>query len=927
MESAPTAMIISAKPEKEKIDQGDLKIELELQYVTIKKLVNRIKGLESVLSSNDDTVFQAIDALTSTVKNLAHNQKVLELKLNDLLQNQTNTDVAVNEISSQLESLIHTFNNNISNISTLINQQPALITGQNAFQPTPTPRGPGRPKKNQSVVTTSLPNGASYSRIQLPMNNINIPKSKRSFINSNQEPLRKESSTIPASTQESISNPPRKRGRPPKNKNKLASAFAEAKLARSDLNTAPSFTPVAEINFITRKQDAEPIASRGRKAGVSASTTTSSKGRRKSTRTRRQKNFYDEASDGSEDFVQDDSFNLSDSEKNDNEVEEEDEEGVVEGVEEGVEERVEEAVEEAVEEEKEGGDEVGEEDGEEGREEDGEEGGEEGGEEADDEELNDYDDSLYEESMRRPFVGKLSERNDGTKIEDEGVETEIALESSDADNKTRRQIELERRRDPREKMLVSMKYSDRDKTKSFMESNKDLLKAMKEEERKKRMTAVNYEPIYNSSLQQTIRQVHSNSVVIPLPPPPPPLSSSTLTHFPQSSDSNRTVPTDVSTLSFSNSKPRRMGILSMLNSHKPIPSQNLNTDLYQSKPIAEKTARVLDNVLTTNSKRSTDSDFALLTPIKRAKSSSSSISASTMVTSTSTNNNTPNHGTTVAASIPSLVDSGKTSVQVAVRGRPFNTNNGTDNSATLLMASPIELVCKDGYFYHRDDLSTPITTGNYICMKFKNKEEELIKMTMQEDYTDITRQDRINAYFMKPDIDVETEYACEVLSKVILTERYVNSLEYFLMEFRWENRLVSLGLKLRESKRTWQRRKALFALFEFWRDKSREKRGFPNFTIFHGVKEMENYRVFINRSVSWFYNHITLLKMILFDLCDNTDTHWREWMYPKGSLIPLEESEDGTVTKKNINQLVDNVLTLDFLEDGTENLHTKSSAA
>ena len=235
------------------------------------------------------------------------------------------------------------------------------------------------------------------------------------------------------------------------------------------------------------------------------------------------------------------------------------------------------------------------------------------------------------------------------------------------------------------------------------------------------------------------------------------------------------------------------------------------------------------------------------------------------------------------------------------RGRPANSSSSGDNSTALLLASPVELICRDGFFYRKADAEVPITTGTYLEFKFKSKEDDLIRLTMsQEDYAELTKQDRINAYFLKPEIKAETEFASAVLSKIVLTEKYVNSLEYFLMEFRWENRLVGLGLKLRESKRTWQRRKALFALFEFWRDKSREKRGFPEFTMMHAVKEMENYRIFINRSVSWFYNHITLLKMILFDLCDNTDTQWREWMFPRGQPLPV--AEEGSASEDTLNE-------------------------
>lgn len=253
-----------------------------------------------------------------------------------------------------------------------------------------------------------------------------------------------------------------------------------------------------------------------------------------------------------------------------------------------------------------------------------------------------------------------------------------------------------------------------------------------------------------------------------------------------------------------------------------------------------------------------------------------------------------------------------------------NLGLGTESRNTLLTATPIELICREGFFYRRDIPDVPITTGAYLEFKFKAKEEELINSSInEEDYAAKSKHEKMNAHFFKPDIQEETELAFEILSKTTLTEKYVNSLEYFLMEFRWENKLVGLGLKLRESKRTWQRRKALFALFEFWRDQSRDKRRFHNYTILHAVKEMENYRIFINRSVSWFYNHITLLKMILYDLCDNVTTQWREWMFPHNETLPAL-GQDG-INEDNLNETIDNMLIFDFLDDGSENNQVKYS--
>lgn len=260
----------------------------------------------------------------------------------------------------------------------------------------------------------------------------------------------------------------------------------------------------------------------------------------------------------------------------------------------------------------------------------------------------------------------------------------------------------------------------------------------------------------------------------------------------------------------------------------------------------------------------------------------------------------------------------------------------SDYQANALLAPPIELVCRDGFFFHRYEPHLPVSTGEYLEFRFGAKEKQLRhenavfldKKVTGFQVATLTKHDRTNSHFIKEDVALETESAYRILSRITLTERYVNSLEYFLMEFKWENKLVALGWSLRESKRTWQRRKALFALFEFWREQSRIKRGFRNYTIMHAVKEMENYRIFINRSVSWFYNHITLLKMILYDLCDSTLTQWRDWMFPKGSTLPVigETTADGVlVTEDNLNELIDSMLTLDFLDDGSQNKQVKSS--
>ena len=433
----------------------------------------------------------------------------------------------------------------------------------------------------------------------------------------------------------------------------------------------------------------------------------------------------------------------------------------------------------------------------------------------------------------------------------------------------RHERELDKRRDDREKMLVNLKYNDRDKAKSFMESNKKLLQAMKEEEKRKKMTIITYD-----------NPPTTNTIASPVP------------SLPFTND--QVLPNEVVKQSEINHKPnpiQKIGISSMLNFDD-------DQQLTQFQFVNGNASTKLSNQF---SKRFRSDDEEL----DDADSSDSKLS-SQFQRQLRKRRLTSEIGEDITTALNS-----NNSISLS------STSPG-ENKSSILTDHPIELICKDGLFYRRNSIINPITIGDYLKFKFQDKQDELSKANSGDgDYGEFTKQDRMNAYFFKPDIELETEQAYNILCNTTLTEKYVNSLEYFLMEFRWENKLVGLGMKLRESKRTWQRRKALFALFEFWRDQSREKRNFPYFTIIHAVKEMESYRIFINRSVSWFYNHITLLKMILYDLCDNMETQWREWMFPKEEPIPRLEVND--IKESNLNQAIDNILTLHFLENEQNN--------
>ncbi|SCV03849.1 LANO_0G06634g1_1 [Lachancea nothofagi CBS 11611] len=800
-----------------------LQSQVEKQSDAIALLNEKLQQVENSTCTTDEGLNELLGNLTSSTRNLAYNQKVLENKLEDLFKNQVNTDSSVNALLNKLD---------------LVSQSLNKAVKSNAFAapvPQHTHRGPGRPPKTRNGLASVAATLSMTSKDSLPDSNVGIPRSRRMFQDpdsalSNEQQAGGPGLTratrqqlqagAPASSTLDQGLPPVKKrgpGRPPKRKHHWAERKQGASSQAQEADAQD--TPHTESEF---QQEAVPEEGQ---------------------------DVEEEEVDEEEDFDNEDGeYRGSDEPKL-----EEEEAFIAHSLGENSSVQV--------------------------------------------------DDSYYEQKEPRGR-GRPSSKS-----------SEKASPMSMAQVKM--QQELERRRDAREQMLVSMKYSDRNKAKIFMESNKDLLRAMREEERRKRMTAFHYDT-HNQSGGPTPGSTTGNT---PSPNATPSGSSRRPSQFMPLSQGNavnsahesfqagnsetgielnevvreeggaRTphsestqeataTPTLASIAASSDYAtpvpsliPRKIGILSMLNEDEGESSGNKRKlpELYQNGFV---------------------SDF----PNKKEKSEDA--------------------GNRDFRSIIPMLPEKKDN-----RGRPANSSSSGDNSTALLLASPVELICRDGFFYRKSDPGLPITTGTYLEFKFKSKEDDLIRLNLsQADYAELTRQDRINAYFLKPDIEAETNFACRLLSKIVLTEKYVNSLEYFIMEFRWENRLVGLGLKLRESKRTWQRRKALFALFEFWRDKSREKRGFRGYTMMHAVKEMENYRIFINRSVSWFYNHITLLKMILYDLCDNTDTQWREWMFPRGEEVPVLGD---SLTEDNLNEAIDQVLALDFLEDGTDNRENK----
>lgn len=804
-------------------------IAQELNSVT-----EKYRNLEELLVSRDATLSVSIKDLFTTVKTLSHNQTILENKLDDALKNQMNTDVLVNSINERLNKLstsvgtiTKTINSSESSNSLNGTAQLMLLENNSAdhsmSRPPTVRRGPGRPRKDgTSAKSNDFSNNVQQVKVTLPTGAVQLSKSKRYFTDPSadgeylstekEEQTSLQGKTILGSAGNmNAGNTPtpikRKRGRPPKKRTVETVIINENNINEDEKQEEEKLEEKIQANTTNNALSHSNVQHiMNAEDRISTEVPSSTNSPPPTTRSPSSTSLPSNAATSTVATL--DSANFSN-----------------------------------------------------------------------------HQEALNKESQESPIVTtriitpfarkKLlgaSNENDNIVVEMSSASTSsnnVDADTESISNVNRQQRELEKRRDSREKMLVNMKYNDREKAKSFMESNKKLLKAMREEERRKRMTALIYDT-------QSPYPAHSiNRIPHPTPSSAPAVNS--VVQIPKTEETAQLT--------------KKIGISSILNDEET----NISTDYQDAPNESLKRSRSLED--DNEDFDEMDDDSQELRNLRRRRGSGHAASPRTSPIESPTNNE---------------ISDGSTA------------NRKNESQVSLLLASPIELLCRDGFFYRRNTPNVPITTGSYLEFKFKPKQDELVSLRLsQKDFADRTRQNRMNAHFLKPEIESETEVAFKILSKTTLTEKYVNSLEYFLMEFRWENKLVGLGLKLRESKRTWQRRKALFALFEFWRDQSREKRNFINFTILHAVKEMENYRIFINRSVSWFYNHITLLKMILYDLCDNVDTQWREWMFPKGETIPVLGI--GNVNEENVNEAIDNVLTLDFLDDGSENNQIKSS--
>lgn len=927
--------------------------------------------LESQLKSNNASLAEFL----KTLRTISHNQEVLENKLEDVMKNQMNTDILVNNMNQRLNFLSDLLNG--KNWKKL--QSSSKHNNNNAYPPvskdgsnkmaisedndtntengngTYSKRGPGRPRKDSSKfinndfksLENSQTNELSSVKVSLPTGTVQLSKSKRYFVDPTDPANQSMSPGLPSST--SSDRKSKGRGRPKRyddddeedDSDNNSEKSDESESEHSDPEPKPVSTlPVKRQSRTSKKaknkvktEESGTMGRQQRRRGRPPKLRTVDTVITSSPNTRPTTNGNDHSQNrsllsgpSSNNFEKDSSLINDESHSKAMDVKEE---------------------------------------------------------KNNSERTSSAKDQNNQINIPITKTVPHKKQSDQAKDHKDKNPDEYSFDKQPFEDQNQ-QMKLDKLRDSREKMLTSLKYNDRARAKSFMDSNKELLMALKLEEKRKRLSS-NYEytlPFPGNGEEGEDTQVKDGGKPEKEAEPLPkeimtePLSKEMITDLVQS---NFSEGHDDMT-PFGEDKTEFLSSILSPEPYSKGTSQHLSQDdkaegqtTEQVKITSPENLNVVDTEAEGSVESETEPDESKRVTRGRSKTTDVEVNCPYNLRTKRklVDPNSTGDAQTFEPTDKEPVKKAKSSppekisdAEAKLNAKRFLTNrylllekdlvikdkkseNISDADKTLdddvedglSSNDDIELICKDGFFYNRGS-NEPITSGVYLQYKFRAKEKELLGHTLDEEeennlssLTNVMgsggKPKTSNVHFVQTNIEQETEFAFTVLSKTTLTESYVNSLEYFIMEFRWENKLVAIGLKLRESKRTWQRRKALFTLFDFWRDQSIEKRNFPNYSMLHAIKEMENYRIFINRSVSWFYNHITLLKMILYDLCDNVDTQWRDWMFPKDKPLPVvggyDEITKSTITVDNINAVLDRALVFDLLDDGTLNNEIKQS--
>ncbi|CCD23866.1 uncharacterized protein NDAI_0C02060 [Naumovozyma dairenensis CBS 421] len=222
-----------------------------------------------------------------------------------------------------------------------------------------------------------------------------------------------------------------------------------------------------------------------------------------------------------------------------------------------------------------------------------------------------------------------------------------------------------------------------------------------------------------------------------------------------------------------------------------------------------------------------------------------------------------------------------------------------------------ELFTFDGRYYVDKESKKMVTASTFVDTHYT-----WLKKTAKPS----TQKDKITTVPMSAMIRDESLDATHVLGKCIMDKHYLHTLEFFFLEFIWEDRLIQLGLEVEDDPKTVNFHYLLFSTIVHWRDAARKERGLESYTILHAVKELEHFRLALKKSVSWFYRNTILVEDLLNTYLEQPDVNW---MYSDKQALPIL-NRDG-LNENNINEALESALGITKANDRSKISKGKSS--
>lgn len=205
----------------------------------------------------------------------------------------------------------------------------------------------------------------------------------------------------------------------------------------------------------------------------------------------------------------------------------------------------------------------------------------------------------------------------------------------------------------------------------------------------------------------------------------------------------------------------------------------------------------------------------------------------------------------------------------------------------------VEFFTINNMFYTSEKPYCAISINYHVNLKYseirKNREKTTLKHSL--DFPHIL-------------ID-ESHAAVKLVGRHILTTHNFTSLEYFLTNFLAQCNLIKARLNPASSSDSWKSQKNMFLILMHWRQLSKEKRGYRNYTMLHAVKEIENYRLHLKKTITQISTPCPTNKHILSKICEEGNNNL-PWMFQVTTVLPTIGQVG--VTEDNIEEKLDQLL-------------------